>query len=254
MNIGVSHWTFVKLEEITSKVGSGATPRGGSRSYQRVGIPLIRSMNVRFEGFTADGLVFLNLEQAESLKHVTVEPGDVLLNITGASIGRVTQAPSEMAAARVNQHVCIIRPNPELDAAFLAHYLASPTVQEMIWTEQYGVTRQALTKGQILDFDIPVPPIAEQRRIVAKLQKLLNRVDAAQSRLATIPRILSRFLQSVLAAACSGHLTTDWRLENSDVESAVILFRRIQALRKAVNSGTKKQGVSREPPALEEIG
>jgi type I restriction enzyme, S subunit len=204
-------WQFAKLSEITSKVGSGATPRGGSESYHRTGIPLIRSMNVRFEGFTPEGLAFLNEKQAEALKEVTVRSGDVLLNITGASIGRVTQAPIEMEGARVNQHVCIIRLKDRLDANFLARYLASPAVQEMIWTEQYGVTRQALTKGQILDFRIPLPPLAEQQRIVAKLETLLTRVNACQQRLTQIPVVLKRFRQSVLAAACSGRLTADWR-------------------------------------------
>lgn len=205
-------WSGVKLGKIASKVGSGATPRGGSESYKDFGIPLIRSQNVRFEGFTPEGLAFLNQEQADALKEVTVRSGDVLLNITGASIGRVTQAPRLMEGARVNQHVCIIRPLLGVDAEFLARYLASPSVQEMISTEQYGVTRQALTKGQILEFDIPVPPYSEQQRIVAKLAFLLSKVNASQKRLAKIPDLLNRFHQSVLAAACSGRLTADWRV------------------------------------------
>jgi type I restriction enzyme, S subunit len=213
-------WGTVKLAQITIKVGSGATPRGGSESYQQAGIPLIRSMNVRFEGFTEDGLAFLDRQQADALKEVTVRSGDVLLNITGASIGRVTQAPPHMDGARVNQHVCIIRADPEVDAEYLARYLASPSVQQMIWTEQYGVTRQALTKSQILSFEIPLPPTAEQRRIVAQIDQLLVRVNRVRDRLSRISAILKRFRQAVLAAACSGRLTEDWRDENPNVESA----------------------------------
>lgn len=212
-------WSGVKLGKIASKVGSGATPRGGSESYKDSGIPLIRSQNVRFEGFTPEGLAFLNQEQADALKEVTVRSGDVLLNITGASIGRVTQAPRVMEGARVNQHVCIIRPLLGIDAAFLARYLATSSVQEMISTEQYGVTRQALTKGQILEFDIPVPPFSEQRRIVAKLEFLLNKVNASQKRLAKLPHLLNRLRQSALAAACSGRLTADWREQNRSTAS-----------------------------------
>jgi type I restriction enzyme, S subunit len=210
-------WESVKLADITSKVGSGATPRGGSESYEAQGIPLIRSMNVRFEGFTTDGLAFLSGAQAKALDAVEVKSDDVLLNITGASIGRVTQAPASMHGARVNQHVCIIRPKPELDAAFLARFLASSQVQRLIRTEQYGVTRQALTKGQVLNFDIPLPSLSEQRRIVAKLEILLRQVHACQHRLAKIPTLLKRFRQSVLAAACSGRLAVDWR-ENGSYE------------------------------------
>lgn len=209
-------WQTITLGEITTKVGSGATPRGGSQSYQQTGIPLIRSQNVRFEGFSSEGLVFLNRKQAEKLKEVTVQSGDVLLNITGASIGRVTQAPSEMAGARVNQHVCIIRLEDGFSSAFVARFLASPAVQSMIWTEQYGVTRQALTKGQILDFSIPVPPVEEQRRIVERLESLFAEVERCKERMAKIPVLLKRFRQSVLAAACSGRLTADWRANHPE--------------------------------------
>jgi type I restriction enzyme S subunit len=204
-------WEFVRLGQVTSKVGSGSTPRGGSESYQRTGIPLIRSMNVRFEGFTKEGLAFLNQKQADALKEATVCSEDVLLNITGASIGRVTQAPAFMGGARVNQHVCIIRPFREIDAAYLSRYLASPSMQRMIWGEQYGATRQALTKSQILDFQIPLAPSNEQRRIVERIDALFEQVDSARDHLAKIPAILKRFREAVLAAACSGKLTGDWR-------------------------------------------
>jgi type I restriction enzyme, S subunit len=221
-------WEFVRLGQITSKVGSGSTPRGGSESYQRAGIPLIRSMNVRFEGFTKEGLAFLNQKQADALKEVTVRPDDVLLNITGASIGRVTQAPAFMDGARVNQHVCIIRVFHEIDAAYLSRYLASPSVQQMIWGEQYGVTRQALTKSQILDFQIPLAPSREQRRIVERIDALFEQVISAREHLSRVPLILKRFRQAVLAAACSGRLTEDWREKNPQIEPATLTLERIR--------------------------
>ncbi len=199
-------WKLVKLGQITSKVGSGSTPRGGSESYQYTGIPLIRSMNVRFEGFAKEGLAFLNQRQADALKEVTVHSGDVLLNITGASIGRVTQAPTYMDGARVNQHVCIIRPIPGVGADYVSHYLASPSVQRKIWQEQYGVTRQALTKNQILDCDILLAPYREQQRIVAKIRKLFRQVDSIRDHLSIVSATLKRFRRGVLAAAVSGRL------------------------------------------------
>jgi type I restriction enzyme S subunit len=97
----------------------------------------------------------------------------------------------------------------------------------MIMAEEYGVTRQALTKGQILDFEIPLPPLAEQRRIVAKVEEVLARVNAARERLAKVPAILKRFRQSVLAAACSGRLTAEWR-EHRCLEDASSLVARIR--------------------------
>src|SRR6185312_10312072 len=106
MNL-VAGWSEASVEELTSKVGSGATPRGGNQVYKPSGIPLIRSMNVHFAGFNEKGLVFLDVEQARQLDGVTVRAQDVLLNITGASIGRVSLAPERMTGARVNQHVAI---------------------------------------------------------------------------------------------------------------------------------------------------
>ena len=122
-------WEVTKIGEITEKVNSGSTPRGGSAAYKESGIPLIRSMNVHFDGMHYEGLAYIDDEQAEALRNAEVKTDDVLLNITGASIGRVTQAPPEMEGARVNQHVCIIRPNQNFNSDFLTKFLASPTIQ-----------------------------------------------------------------------------------------------------------------------------
>ena len=170
-------WETRSLKSLATKIGSGATPAGGRESYFSKGIPLIRSMNVHFRGFDRTGLVFLSDEQADELSNVTVQANDVLLNITGASIGRVTIAPNEMAGARVNQHVTIIRPTSELFPRFLSMFLASPSVQRMIDDIQVGATRQALTKGMIEQFAVPLPPLAEQKRIVAKVDELMALCD-----------------------------------------------------------------------------
>jgi type I restriction enzyme, S subunit len=174
-------WPLTPLKSLATKIGSGATPAGGRESYFTEGIPLIRSMNVHFAGFEPKGLVFLSDEQAKQLANVTVQPCDVLLNITGASIGRVTTAPAEMAGGRVNQHVAIIRPIKELDAQFLAKFLASPAIQRMIDDVQVGATREALTKAMIEQFEIPLPPLAEQKRIVAKVDELMALCDRLES-------------------------------------------------------------------------
>ena len=176
-------WLRKPLKTLATRIGSGATPSGGRTSYATEGIPLIRSMNVHFSGFRDLGLVFLSDAQAKQLSNVIVEPDDVLLNITGASIGRVTTAPSVMAGARVNQHVTIIRPIADLLPRFLSMFLASPSVQRMIDDIQVGATRQALTKGMIEKFEIPLPPLAEQKRIVAKVDELMalcDRLEAQQ--------------------------------------------------------------------------
>lgn len=207
-------WSAEALGHLTSKIGSGATPRGGERAYKTHGTPLIRSMNVHFTGFRKDGLAFLNEDQARALDGVTVQPDDVLLNITGASIGRVTQAPNEMENARVNQHVCIIRPLDGISPAFVSRYLSSPRMQVFVAGENYGVTRQALTKEMIEGISLPVPPLAEQHRIVAKIDSLFARSSRARDELAHIPKLIERYRQAVLEAAFRGDLTADWRAGN----------------------------------------
>lgn len=208
-------WAEAKLGAITSKIGSGATPKGGEQSYKSEGIPLIRSMNVHFDGFHYAGLAFLDNTQAAALDGVTVRAEDVLLNITGASIGRVTTAPTDMDGARVNQHVSIIRPLAGVEPHYIAAYLASPQMQQTINDENYGVTRQALTKGMIEDFSIPTAPLSEQHRIVAKLDSLRARSARARHELDRIPKLIERYKQAILAKAFSGELTKDWRITHS---------------------------------------
>jgi type I restriction enzyme, S subunit len=200
-------WCHGPLRDITSKIGSGATPTGGKTSYKTGGIPLIRSMNVHFSGFTASGLAYIDDEQAKKHDGVVVQAGDVLLNITGASIGRVTTAPLDMEGARVNQHVAIVRTADGIENRFVAGFLSSPYMQRIIAEENYGVTRQALTKSMIEEFSVPLPPQLEQRRIVAKIDGLSAKSKRARDHLDHIPRLVEKYKQAILAAAFRGELT-----------------------------------------------
>jgi type I restriction enzyme S subunit len=153
-------WTVAPLSSLTTKIGSGATPRGGKEAYRSEGVALIRSLNIYDDRFEFDDLAFIDDEQARQLDNVIVEPFDVLLNITGASVARCAMVPSYVLPARVNQHVAIVRadrlridPHLLLDAinsnARKAHLLA---------LAQGGATREALTKETISKFEIVVPP------------------------------------------------------------------------------------------------
>lgn len=193
-------WGEIPLGAISSKIGSGSTPRGGSNVYQTSGIPLIRSMNIHFHGFRNDGLVYLDNKQAQKLDNVIVQENDVLLNITGASIGRVTMAPSNIAGARVNQHVSIIRLLDSIDPAFVQRFLSSPRMQNFIRAENYGMTRQALTKVMIERIKLPLPPLAEQRRIVEALDRHFARTRQARDELARIPLLIEHYKQAILSA------------------------------------------------------
>jgi len=152
-------WPQVLIGDHASKIGSGATPRGGEEAYKATGITLIRSMNVRDGAFLRDGLAFIDDEQAAQLDGVVVEADDVLLNITGASVARVCRAPANVLPARVNQHVAIIRPTATFNSRFLEQCLLSPAVKErLLKIARAGATREAITKSVIERFGVIHPP------------------------------------------------------------------------------------------------
>jgi len=160
-------WDTVRLGEHCIKIGSGATPRGGESVYLEEGVALIRSQNVYNGHFTVEGLAHIGDEHAEQLQGVKVESADILLNITGDSVARSCLVPDQILPARVNQHVAIIRPNPdEFDFRFVGYYLISPFMQKtMLSLAGSGGTRKALTKEMIEHFDVPRPPRTVQDRI-----------------------------------------------------------------------------------------
>jgi len=160
-------WQRVRLDGYCSKIGSGSTPRGGEQVYQSEGVSLIRSQNVYNGLFTTDGLAFLGEEEATQLNGVTVEKGDVLLNITGDSVARCCQVPESVLPARVNQHVAIVRAKPdEFDSRFLKYFFISPFMQDtMLSLAGSGGTRKAITKEMIQKFEIPKPALPVQEEI-----------------------------------------------------------------------------------------
>ena len=171
--------TLLKLGDACTKIGSGATPRGGSEVYLPTGVSLIRSQNVHNDGFFREGLAFIGEKHANELSGVEVQAGDVLLNITGDSVARCCRAPESVLPARVNQHVAIIRPDPErLEPRYLHFYLVSPEKQnQMLSLAGGGATRNALTKGMIEGFEVPAPTIDVQRAIAAVLGSLDDKIE-----------------------------------------------------------------------------
>lgn len=174
-----SEWPTTQLGDVCSKIGSGATPRGGKSVYLDAGeAALIRSQNVLNNDFSWNGLAYITTEHADQLRNVEVRAGDVLLNITGDSVARVCSAPEDVLPARVNQHVAIIRPEPSmLNALYLRYVLVSPTYQDLLLTlAATGATRNALTKGMIETLEVPFPPIAIQNSIAASLAAIDDKI------------------------------------------------------------------------------
>jgi type I restriction enzyme S subunit len=169
-----------RLGDVALKIGSGATPRGGKEVYIASGdIALIRSQNIYNDRFDRNGLAYLTQEHAKQLEMVTVQVDDILLNITGDSVARCCQVPTDVLPARVNQHVAIIRPDPKrLDPRFLRFFLVSPAMQQrMLALAKAGATRNALTKAMIEGFVIPDIAIDEQRAIGAVLGAFEDKIE-----------------------------------------------------------------------------
>ncbi|CDG02564.1 Fic family protein [Clostridium chauvoei] len=162
-------WKKVICKDITSKIGSGATPSGGNSSYKEEGISLIRSMNVHNNKFIYKDLAFIDDEQAKKLKNVIIEENDILLNITGASVARSCIVPSAIIPARVNQHVSIIRcKHEEILPVFLVYQFTNESYQRKLWdiATSGGATREAITKQQLENLELIVPPIEIQNKFI----------------------------------------------------------------------------------------
>lgn len=174
-----NNWKTYKLSEVTTKIGSGATPRGGQEAYKSSGISLIRSQNVLDFTFSTNGLVFIDEEQASKLNNVTIEENDILLNITGDSVARVCKVPSEYLPARVNQHVAIVRADSSiLNSEFLKYSLLEKTNKDKLLTlASAGATRNAITKSMIESFEIVLPNLQEQKSIASILSTIDDKIE-----------------------------------------------------------------------------
>jgi type I restriction enzyme S subunit len=202
-------WEERRLKEITSKIGSGATPKGGQESYKSEGISLVRSMNVHDWEFRDKNLAFIDEKQAKELNGVTLQEGDVLLNITGASVARSCLFPKEFLPARVNQHVSIIRCKKDIvDSKFLNLLLTSKIYKDqLLFTGEQGATRQAITKAQIEAFHVSIPLLSEQQSIVHKLDALRAETQRLEVVYKKKIQDLEELRKSVLEKAFRGELS-----------------------------------------------
>ena len=199
------HHPAYPLRHLTTKIGSGSTPRGGKEVYAESGVPLIRSLNVRMRTFQWDGIAFISDDVHQQMAGTQVEPNDVLLNITGASIGRVSCAPN-VPTANVTQHVMIIRPTQTLNNRYLMYWLSRPSMQNSINEQQKGATRQAITKSQVAQFEIPLPPIDEQIKIVNQLDNYQSQIQLVQLEQTQTNQELDALLPAILDRAFKGAL------------------------------------------------
>lgn len=234
-------WVTKKLGDLTTKIGSGATPLGGEEAYKTEGISLIRSLNVYDDGFREAKLARIDNKQADDLSNVVVEPHDVLLNITGASVARCCLAPADFLPARVNQHVSIIRPiKGKLDSAFLHYLLISKTYKDRLLHtgEEGGSTRQAITKAQLQEFVVEYPEmLPAQQRIVGLLDEAFEGIASAKANAEINLENARALFGSLLNDAIQGKLLP----QNPEDGSVTELISRIERARnRAISQGSAK--------------
>ena len=183
-------WEKCKLGTLATKVGSGSTPKGGDAVYTSIGHYFVRSQNVGMGFLMLDNIAHINDDIHQKHKATEIYKNDVLLNITGASIGRTAVATKELEGGNVNQHVCIIRTNSKVNPKFLCDYIQTQRIQNHIKSLQTGGSREGLNFEQIRSFPISLPSINEQNKLTCLLDKINERI-------ATQVRLIDR-LQSLI--------------------------------------------------------
>jgi len=187
-------WSNKKIGNIASKVGSGSTPRGGAEAYTDHGIIFIRSQNVNNDQLLLDDVAYIPEETHVKMSGSKVIANDILLNITGASIGRSCVVPHDFTEANVNQHVCIIR-TPNDDPIFVQSFLSSENGQNAIQSKQAGGGREGLNFQAIRSIDFHFPPSKEEQ---AKIASFLSNVDEKISLLTQKHELLSQYKQGMM--------------------------------------------------------
>ena len=170
-------WCWCRLKDLTAKIGAGSTPAGGRAVYVNRGVKFIRSQNVYNDGLRLEDIAYITPETNQKKSGSIVYPMDILLNITGGSIGRCAVVPDDFDIANVNQHVMIIRCiNPDV-REWVHAIIISEYVQNMIMDVQVGVSREGLSATKLMDFLIPMPSTSEQHRVLREYTKIVQLVN-----------------------------------------------------------------------------
>jgi len=211
-------WVETPLETLAAStkypIGDGDHGQIKPATYTDKGVPYIRVADMGWGKFEPNGLVHIPEEVHEQNLKSELLPGDVLIAKTGATIGKCCIVPDSIPRANTTSSVGKVTINRDVTSPeWILYYFLTRDFKEQMWAVSEKTAQPGFNIRDLKQFRILLAPLAEQRRIVAKLERLLGKVDACQLGLAKIPVLLKRFRQSVLAAACSGRLTADWRDE-----------------------------------------
>ncbi len=200
-------WNVVTISNISKLVTSGLTPKGGAKNYVREGPYFLRSQNILMNQIDLSNIACIPNEIHETMHRTKVKFGDVLLNITGASIGRVAWYNIPNHEANVNQHVCIIRLNEKACPEYVSFFLSTPFGQILIKGAQTGATRQGLNHENVRKLSIPLPPVSLQ----AQFGYYARQINELHLKQRNRQRIVESLFKRILYHAFTGNLTAKWR-------------------------------------------
>lgn len=248
-------WSWAKLGDLCLKIGAGNTPPGGKNSdvYKTDGIKFIRSMNVYNDGLHYEGMVYISEELASKRAGNAVIAKDMLLNITGGSIGRCAIVPNDFDIGNVNQHVLIIRCVNEQCRSYIHLVICSPLIQAAINEKAVG-DKAGFSANKAKNLLIPLPPLAEQHRIVARVDELMAKIDElekVENELNALHKAFPRDMKAALLQAAMQGKLTEQLPEDGNAED---LLKSIEAEKgKLVAEKKIKKQKALEPIADDEI-
>lgn len=197
-----SNWPITPVGELAHVVTKGSSPNWQGFEYCDTGILFVRSQNVGWGHLDLSDVARLPAGFNEKEKKSILKAGDVLLNIVGASIGRAAVATIEIEGGNVNQAVAVIRPiTSRVSSKYLACYLLSDKAQALIHSQKVDVARANLSLEQIRNLPIPLPPLADQTRIVAEVDRRLSVTDEIENNVAAVLTRAKSLRQSLLQRA-----------------------------------------------------
>ena len=199
-----AHWTSIPLKAVTSKIGSGKTPAGGAETYQETGVLFLRSQNIYNTGLKLEGAFCISEDIDAEMVNTRVRLNDVLLNITGGSIGRCCLFDLPDTAANVNQHVCIIRATDAVIPQFIRYFWNSTAGPMVIEQYQTGSNRQGLNFEQIGATRIPFCSKEEQHSIIRYLDHITNIIEDLISEKELLIADLEAYKKSLIYEAVTG--------------------------------------------------
>ena len=211
-------WVWTTVGEVCSKIGSGSTPKGSN--YSNTGIPFFRSQNVYNTGIVLSDIKYISDEVHQSMIGTEVVANDLLLNITGGSLGRCAIVPDNFSKGNVSQHVCILRSIQVRPKYLHAFILSSFFVKSMKIT---GSGREGLPKYNLEKMFLPLPPLNEQDKIIDEVDNYFEFINMLESGEDNLIKLITNTKNKILDLAIHGKLVP----QDPNDEPASELLKRI---------------------------